>query len=304
MSTHPTRRTILFAGAVTTLGHRAGWAQENYRTYRLGILSSAETNNRQVPGLGRLLRRDGQSGRCRRQEPDRRLALSRVPGADRTRSHGVGAIGSRRPAPRRQHTGDNGGTGGDPDDPVGRHGRRHGRKRAGPSARPSRRKPDRRQPPGDRTRRQAAGDPDGAGAGLPPHGRARRPRRDRTAATRCTAKRCRIAWGRAVDLSGARREGYHRGRRHSAGRRRHGTQRAGLTGSQRQSQDHIGSNGRASPPRHVSMAKEVGVPPLTPASTKTCSRVQPISRVRLSILRCCSSRPMPESRCWSVETRA
>ena len=50
MSTHPTRRTILFAGAVTTLGHRAGWAQENYRTYRLGILSSAETNNRQNPG--------------------------------------------------------------------------------------------------------------------------------------------------------------------------------------------------------------------------------------------------------------
>ena len=50
MSAHPTRRAILFAGVVTTLRHRAGWAQESGRTYRLGILSSAETNNRQVPG--------------------------------------------------------------------------------------------------------------------------------------------------------------------------------------------------------------------------------------------------------------
>ena len=39
----PTRRAVLFAGAVTTLGHRAGWAQESGRTYRLGILSGGET---------------------------------------------------------------------------------------------------------------------------------------------------------------------------------------------------------------------------------------------------------------------
>ena len=48
MSAHPTRRAVLFAAAVTTLGRRAGWAQESSRTYRLGILSSGAT--RQSPG--------------------------------------------------------------------------------------------------------------------------------------------------------------------------------------------------------------------------------------------------------------
>jgi putative ABC transport system substrate-binding protein len=48
MSAHPTRRAVLFAAAVTTLGHRAGWAQESGRTYRLGILSGGEA--RQAPG--------------------------------------------------------------------------------------------------------------------------------------------------------------------------------------------------------------------------------------------------------------
>ena len=48
MSAHPTRRAVLFAAAVTTLGHHAGWAQESGRTYRLGILSGGET--RQAPG--------------------------------------------------------------------------------------------------------------------------------------------------------------------------------------------------------------------------------------------------------------
>ena len=43
MSAHPTRRAVLFAAAVTTLGSRAGWAQESGRTYRLGILSGGET---------------------------------------------------------------------------------------------------------------------------------------------------------------------------------------------------------------------------------------------------------------------
>ena len=48
MSAHPTRRAVLFAAAVTTLGHRAGRAQESSRTYRLGILSAGQT--RQAPG--------------------------------------------------------------------------------------------------------------------------------------------------------------------------------------------------------------------------------------------------------------
>jgi len=48
VSAHPTRRAVLFAAAVTTLGHHAGWAQESGRTYRLGILSGGET--RQAPG--------------------------------------------------------------------------------------------------------------------------------------------------------------------------------------------------------------------------------------------------------------
>jgi putative ABC transport system substrate-binding protein len=43
MSAHPTRRAVLLAGAVTTLGPRAGWGQESGRTYRLGILSGGET---------------------------------------------------------------------------------------------------------------------------------------------------------------------------------------------------------------------------------------------------------------------
>src|SRR6516164_2665577 len=45
---HPTRRAVLFAAALTTLWHRAGWGQESGRTYRLGILSSGAT--RQAPG--------------------------------------------------------------------------------------------------------------------------------------------------------------------------------------------------------------------------------------------------------------
>jgi len=48
VSAHPTRRAVLLAGAVTTLGPRAGWGQESGRTYRLGILSSGAT--RQGPG--------------------------------------------------------------------------------------------------------------------------------------------------------------------------------------------------------------------------------------------------------------
>jgi len=43
MNAQPTRRAVLFAGAATTLGRRAGWAQESSRTYRLGILSGGET---------------------------------------------------------------------------------------------------------------------------------------------------------------------------------------------------------------------------------------------------------------------
>jgi putative ABC transport system substrate-binding protein len=48
MSAHPTRRAVLFAAAVATLGPRAGWGQESGRTYRLGILSGGEA--RQAPG--------------------------------------------------------------------------------------------------------------------------------------------------------------------------------------------------------------------------------------------------------------
>ena len=62
MSAHPTRRAILFAGVVTTLRHREGWAQESGRTYRLGILSSAETNNRQVPGWVVFFEEMGKAG--------------------------------------------------------------------------------------------------------------------------------------------------------------------------------------------------------------------------------------------------
>jgi len=48
VNAHPTRRAVLFAAALTTLWHRAGWGQESGRTYRLGILSSGAT--RQAPG--------------------------------------------------------------------------------------------------------------------------------------------------------------------------------------------------------------------------------------------------------------
>ena len=51
MSTHPTRRVVLFAAAVTTLGHRAGWAQESNRTYRLGILAALPRGTLQSGGV-------------------------------------------------------------------------------------------------------------------------------------------------------------------------------------------------------------------------------------------------------------
>jgi putative tryptophan/tyrosine transport system substrate-binding protein len=46
-SADPTRRAVLFAAAVTTLWHRAGWSQERNRTYRVGVLSGGETRRGQ-----------------------------------------------------------------------------------------------------------------------------------------------------------------------------------------------------------------------------------------------------------------
>jgi putative ABC transport system substrate-binding protein len=60
MSAHPTRRAVLFARAATTLGHRAGWAQESSRTYRLGILSGGET--REAPAWGAFFDEMGKAG--------------------------------------------------------------------------------------------------------------------------------------------------------------------------------------------------------------------------------------------------
>ena len=51
MSAPPTRRAVLFAAAVTTLWHRAGWAQESNRTYRLGILAALPRGTLQSGGV-------------------------------------------------------------------------------------------------------------------------------------------------------------------------------------------------------------------------------------------------------------
>ena len=60
MNAQPTRRAVLFAGAVTTLGRRAGWGQESSRTYRLGVLSGGET--RQAPSWGAFFDEMGKAG--------------------------------------------------------------------------------------------------------------------------------------------------------------------------------------------------------------------------------------------------
>ncbi len=93
---------------------------------------------------------------------------------------------------------------------------------------PSRRKFDRHQHSRNRARRQAAGDPDGPGARLPPYRRARRSRRDGGGSARDLATRRCSARGRAGDLPGPWSRGDRGCARRSAGSRRHGAQRAGL----------------------------------------------------------------------------
>jgi putative ABC transport system substrate-binding protein len=56
----PTRRAILVAGAMMVLWYRAGWAQENNRTYRLGILSGGET--RKAPSWAAFFDEMGKAG--------------------------------------------------------------------------------------------------------------------------------------------------------------------------------------------------------------------------------------------------
>src|SRR6516162_5511891 len=51
MSTHPTRRVVLFAAAVTTLRHRAGWPQEGKRTSRHGRVAAQPRGTLQSGGV-------------------------------------------------------------------------------------------------------------------------------------------------------------------------------------------------------------------------------------------------------------
>ena len=250
MNAQPTRRAVLFAGAVTTLGRRAGWALESSRTYRLGILSGGET--RQALGWVVFFDEMGKAGfvEGRNLIVDWRFVGS----PDQTGAAAAELVqlapdvlipaGSTPAITAAQQATRTIPLVGTADDMVG-----------------SGLVPSLAHPGGNLTGISfMATELDGKRLEilmeLSPHGRARRPHRNRTASTRSTAKRCRIAWGRAVDLSGARRGRDRICREHRTGRRRHGAQRAGFADPQRQSQDHIGSYGRASAPRHVSMVRD------------------------------------------------